>query len=80
VYFNDFESDVKSVLDNFDHSYLNKMECFTGKVPSVENIAKTILKALARKLDNENLRISAVELWADPNRRVRYIAEVKNEK
>lgn len=47
--FREVRSALKSMLEQFDHSYLNDLPEFADKNPSAENIAKAIYDALKNR-------------------------------
>jgi 6-pyruvoyltetrahydropterin/6-carboxytetrahydropterin synthase len=61
--FNEIRKITNEVIAPIDHSVLNEIFPFTEKNPSSENIAKWIYDSLMKKIDNENLRVSAVTVW-----------------
>lgn len=63
VDFKEAKSLLKSVLERFDHSYLNETAAFKKENPTSENMAKLIYNAI--KKDNKN--IAAVSVWENEN-------------
>jgi 6-pyruvoyltetrahydropterin/6-carboxytetrahydropterin synthase len=61
--FNEIRKITNEVIAPLDHSFLNEIFPFTEKNPSSENIAKWIYDSLMKKIDNENVRVSAVTVW-----------------
>jgi len=61
--FNEIRKITNEVIAPLDHSVLNEIFPFTEKNPSSENIAKWIYDSLMKKIDNENVRVSAVTVW-----------------
>jgi 6-pyruvoyltetrahydropterin/6-carboxytetrahydropterin synthase len=61
--FQDIKKITNEVIAPLDHSVLNEIFPFTEKNPSSENIAKWIYDSLIKKIDNENIRVSAVTVW-----------------
>jgi 6-pyruvoyltetrahydropterin/6-carboxytetrahydropterin synthase len=51
------------VIAPLDHVFLNEIFPFTEKNPSSENIAKWIYDSLRKKLNNDNIHLSAVTVW-----------------
>jgi 6-pyruvoyltetrahydropterin/6-carboxytetrahydropterin synthase len=58
--FQEIKKITNEVIAPLDHSVLNEIFPFTEKNPSSENIAKWIYDSLIKKIDNENIRVSAV--------------------
>jgi 6-pyruvoyltetrahydropterin/6-carboxytetrahydropterin synthase len=61
--FQEIKKITNEVIAPLDHSVLNEIFPFTEKNPSSENIAKWIYDSLIKKIDNENIRVSAVAVW-----------------
>jgi 6-pyruvoyltetrahydropterin/6-carboxytetrahydropterin synthase len=54
---------TNEVVSTLDHSMLNEIFPFTEKNPSSENIAKWIYDSLRKKINDENIHLSAVTVW-----------------
>ncbi len=54
---------ANEVVSTLDHNILNEIFPFTEKNPSSENIAKWIYDSLRKKINNENIHLSAVTVW-----------------
>jgi len=54
---------TNEVISSLDHNILNEVFPFTEKNPSSENIAKWIYDSLRKKVDSENIHLSAVTVW-----------------
>ena len=63
VDFKDAKSMLKKVLEEFDHSYLNKTGAFKRVNPTSENIAKFIYD----KLQDKDRHIYSVSVWENDN-------------
>jgi len=61
--FQEIKKITNEVIAPLDHSVLNEIFPFTEKNPSSENIAKWIYDSLIKKIDNENIHVSAVTVW-----------------
>lgn len=61
--FQEIKKITNEVIVPLDHSVLNEIFPFTEKNPSSENIAKWIYDSLIKKIDNENIHVSAVTVW-----------------
>lgn len=70
---------LKEVIDEFivllDHSFLNDIFPFTEKNPSSENIAKWIYDSTKKKLNDDNIRLSAVTVWESDTTSATYFEE-----
>ena len=63
VDFRVLKEQLKKILDNLDHTYLNKIEFFQDNNPSAENIAKYIYDALKNWMKNKDFNIKSVSVW-----------------
>ena len=54
---------ANEVVGQLDHDFLNQIFPFTEKNPSSENIARWIYESLKKKINNDNVRVSAVTVW-----------------
>lgn len=61
--FHEIKKIVREVVLPLDHSFLNDIFPFTEKNPSSENIAKWIYDSLKKRINDDNVRISAVTVW-----------------
>ena len=61
--FHELKDFVGEVIAPLDHGLLNDLFPFTEKNPSSENIAKWIFDSLKKKINDDNLRLSAVTVW-----------------
>jgi len=61
--FHELKKLVGEVIAPLDHVFLNEIFPFTEKNPSSENIAKWIYDSLRKKLNNDNIHLSAVTVW-----------------
>src|SRR4030042_6927112 len=61
--FHELKRLTEEVIAPLDHSFLNDIFPFTEKNPSSENIAKWIYDSLRKKLNDDNIQLSAVTVW-----------------
>ncbi len=61
--FHELKNLADEIIAPLDHSILNEIFPFTEKNPSSENIAKWIYDSLRKKINNDNIRLSAVTVW-----------------
>jgi len=61
--FHELKRLTEEVIAPLDHSFLNDIFPFTEKNPSSENIAKWIYDSLRKKINNDNIHLSAVTVW-----------------
>jgi len=61
--FHDLKKIANDVISPLDHAYLNDIFPFTEKNPSSENIAKWIFDSMKKKINDDNIHVSAVTVW-----------------
>lgn len=61
--FHDLKRITTEVVSPLDHALLNDIFPFTEKNPSSENIAKWIYESIKKKINDDNVRVSAVTVW-----------------
>ena len=61
--FHELKKIANDIISPLDHSMLNDIFPFTEKNPSSENIAKWIYESLKKRINDDNVRISAVTVW-----------------
>jgi len=70
--FRDLKKELRSILDEIDHSLINDHPYFKKINPSSENIAKWIFKKLKVKIENNRLTLFSVEVAETENSSVIY--------
>ena len=73
--FHELKDFVDEVISPLDHGFLNDLFPFTEKNPSSENIAKWIFDSLKKKINDNNLRLSAVTVWESEATSATYFEE-----
>ena len=67
------KAELKKILDEFDHRYLNELETFTAENPTAENIARQIFRKLATsEIFSASTKLFAVKVQETPNSCVTY--------
>ncbi|HAM39634.1 MAG: 6-carboxytetrahydropterin synthase QueD [Elusimicrobia bacterium RIFOXYC2_FULL_34_12] len=61
--FSVLKDEVKKIISEFDHKYLNETKPFSKTNPTAENIAKYIYNRLKLQIANNRLQISEVIVW-----------------
>ena len=61
--FHDLKRYAQEVVGSLDHTFLNELFPFTEINPSSENIAKWIFDNLRKKVNGDNVHLSAVTVW-----------------
>lgn len=65
------KSELKRVLDEFDHRFLNELATFAQMNPTAENLARVIYERLAQALAGR-AKLAAVRVSETPNTQVTY--------
>ncbi|MEW6675946.1 MAG: 6-carboxytetrahydropterin synthase QueD [Nitrospirota bacterium] len=73
--FHELKKLTDEVIAPLDHSFLNDIFPFTEKNPSSENIAKWIYDSLRKKLNYDNIHLSAVTVWESETASATYYEE-----
>ena len=73
--FHELKDFLDEVVAPLDHGFLNELFPFTEKNPSSENIAKWIFDSLKKKVNDGNLRLSAVTVWESETTSATYFEE-----
>ncbi|RMG28230.1 MAG: 6-carboxytetrahydropterin synthase QueD [Gammaproteobacteria bacterium] len=63
---------AREVTDQLDHRYLNEVPPFDQINPTAENLAAWLHGELARRLNDDRVRVRAVTLWETDRACVRY--------
>lgn len=67
------KAELKKVLDEFDHQFLNELETFTEENPTAENLARIIYKRLAlSEIFSGSTKLYAVKVQESSNSCVTY--------
>ena len=61
--FHDLKRIAREVVSPLDHAFLNDVFPFTEKNPSSENVAKWIYDSMGKRINDDNLKVSAVTVW-----------------
>lgn len=61
--FHELKKITNEIISPLDHTFLNDIFPFTEKNPSSENIAKWIYDSLKKRINDENLQVTAVTVW-----------------
>jgi 6-pyruvoyltetrahydropterin/6-carboxytetrahydropterin synthase len=63
--FKSLKEDLRAVLDQYDHAYLNDVEPFDVLTPTAENLARVVYEQLAETVDLR-VRVLEVAVWESP--------------
>ena len=73
VDFKILKAELKKILDDFDHRFLNELETFAQDNPTAENIARKIYQRLASaEIFSGSTKLYAVKVHESPNSCVTY--------
>ena len=73
VDFKILKAELKKILDEFDHRFLNELETFAAENPTAENLARTIYRRLAlSEIFSGSTKLHAVKVHESPNSCVTY--------
>lgn len=64
--------EVRDIAETLDHEYLNDLEPFREINPTAEHIARYFFQILAKRLNNERIRVSGLTIWETDRACVRY--------
>ena len=72
VDFRDIEQIARSVVEDFDHAYLNDLEPFRNGPPTAERLAKVVCERATARLSQAApaARVEQVEAWETPHYRI----------
>jgi 6-pyruvoyltetrahydropterin/6-carboxytetrahydropterin synthase len=68
-------SELDAILDEFDHSNISEHSAFTKLNPTSENIAKTVYKMLAAKMNDDNVKVARVRVCESPGSGATYFED-----
>ena len=63
---------TNDVIEQYDHQYLNEIAPFDKLNPTAENIAVTIHKAVAKRLNDDRIKVCATTIWETDRACARY--------
>jgi len=66
------KTELKAALEPWDHYHLNDVAPFDEINPTSENVAAELYKEMAKRLDNERLTVSRVEISETCTAKVTY--------
>lgn len=67
------KTELKKILEMFDHKFLNELEIFAEKNPTAENIAKIIFEKLsASEIFSGKNKLAAIKVYETPKSCVTY--------
>lgn len=63
ICFNDLGTELRELVEPYEHVFLNEIAPYQDVNPTAENIAKVVADNLAAKLDDDRVRVVRVEVW-----------------
>ena len=67
------KSELKKVLDEFDHRFLNELEPFITENPTAENLARKVFERLSTaEVFNGTTKLHGIKVCESPNSSVTY--------
>ncbi len=72
VDFKKLKAELDALLNPYDHACLNDLPDFRELNPTSENIAKTLYKKLAAKMNDGNVRVRAIRVSESDSSRATY--------
>ena len=70
--FRRLKQETQCLLDSLDHTYINENPPFNLLNPTAENMARWVYETLSKKLDDQNARVSRVNVWENENSSASY--------
>jgi 6-pyruvoyltetrahydropterin/6-carboxytetrahydropterin synthase len=64
--FKELKGRANTLVDKFDHQYLNEVPPFTELNPTTENIARYIFDELSKIINTDSIKVSKVTVWESP--------------
>jgi 6-pyruvoyltetrahydropterin/6-carboxytetrahydropterin synthase len=61
--FNQVAAVLRSLVEPYEHVYLNEVAPFDDLNPTAENFARVVADGLSAKLDDARARVARVEVW-----------------
>lgn len=62
VDFKKLKGEVDRLLDGYDHAFLNEHPDFVEVNPTSENIARTLYRKLAERMNDGNVKVQAIKV------------------
>ena len=70
--FKTLKKELNTVIDRFDHAYLNELEEFKNCNPTSENLARIIYKELGARINDDRIRVTRISVEETPGSRASY--------
>ncbi|MBI9076722.1 MAG: 6-carboxytetrahydropterin synthase QueD [Desulfatibacillum sp.] len=69
------KKNLREIMEELDHKFLNELEMFSNCPPSSENIARIIADKMSKAVNSEKTRLYSVTAWESDNSSATYIAQ-----
>jgi 6-pyruvoyltetrahydropterin/6-carboxytetrahydropterin synthase len=63
---------LNELMGDFDHKFLNELDCFKEINPTSENIARVMYQQLSEKFNCDGCKVADVEIWESDSSSVVY--------
>ncbi len=73
--FKELKDKTNTLMDKFDHQYLNEVPPFTELNPTTENMAKYISDELSKIINTDFIKVNRVTVWESPNCSASYFSD-----
>ena len=70
--FRRLKQETQGLLDTLDHTYINENTPFNSINPTAENMARWLYESLSKKLNDQNAKVSRVNVWENENSSASY--------
>ncbi len=61
--FNAFGKTLRDLVEPYEHAFLNEIAPFMDLNPTAENLARVIAEDLAKKVDDDRVKVARIEVW-----------------
>jgi 6-pyruvoyltetrahydropterin/6-carboxytetrahydropterin synthase len=75
VDFNDLGSTLRSIVEQYEHVFLNEIAPFDDVNPTAENIARVVAENLANKVEDARVKVVRVEVWENDTCSATYLRD-----
>lgn len=61
--FNVLGKELRTLVEPWEHVFLNELAPFDDLNPTAENLARVVADGLAEKIDDARVKVARVEIW-----------------
>lgn len=69
------KKNLREIMEELDHKFLNELDIFSNCPPSSENIARIIADKMAKAVNTGTARLYSVTAWESDNSSATFIAQ-----